>query len=110
MNFSTHLKRRMRFYQVILVLILEVVLGFNLIFDAISCFRLLLNLLTAREAFQVIDSLPSAGTHFAAVCVARDGSMGCKCFTPKKLTVMKTIPYVGDESISGTHGAIVCGF
>ncbi|KAK4776508.1 hypothetical protein SAY86_005196 [Trapa natans] len=54
--------------------------------------------------------LELAGTHFAAVCVARDGSMGDKCFTPKKLTVMKTIPFVGDESMSGTDAAIVCGF
>ncbi|XP_031399279.1 uncharacterized protein LOC116209687 isoform X2 [Punica granatum] len=53
--------------------------------------------------------LELAGTHFAAICVESDGSIGGRVFTPRKVTARKTIPFVEDEFHPGTDAVVLGG-
>lgn len=53
--------------------------------------------------------LEVACSHYAAVCMERDKSVGGEANTPMKLTVWKTIPFVEDVCVSGTDAVLALG-
>ncbi|KAB1222588.1 4'-phosphopantetheinyl transferase [Morella rubra] len=50
--------------------------------------------------------LELASSHYAAICVEKDGTTGGKGTLPMKLTVRRTIPYLEDECVSGTAAVV----
>ncbi|KZV14706.1 magnesium ion binding protein, partial [Dorcoceras hygrometricum] len=46
--------------------------------------------------------LELAGSHYAAICTEKHCATEGKRYTPVKLTVWKTIPFLEDEQVSGT--------
>ncbi|XP_044483742.1 uncharacterized protein LOC123209666 isoform X2 [Mangifera indica] len=60
--------------------------------------------LTSNWQFALLDLDCS---HYAAICVEEDKSSEVKMSVPMKLRVWKTIPFVEDELVSGTHAVVV---
>ncbi|XP_057960737.1 uncharacterized protein LOC131152804 isoform X9 [Malania oleifera] len=63
-------------------------------------------ILTSNWQFALIEL---DGSHFAAICVKKDNSIGGKENAPMRLTVWKTIPLVEDECVSGTDAVTTSG-
>ncbi|KAJ4705277.1 4'-phosphopantetheinyl transferase [Melia azedarach] len=55
--------------------------------------------LTSNWQFALFDL---AASHYAAICMEKEKSIGGEASMPMGLTVWKTIPYVEDECVSGT--------
>ncbi|XWS59476.1 hypothetical protein CRYUN_Cryun08bG0125400 [Craigia yunnanensis] len=53
--------------------------------------------------------LEAADSHYAAICMEKDKTVGGEAHTPMKLTVRKTIPFVEDVCISGTDAVLALG-
>ncbi|GLT94720.1 hypothetical protein SLE2022_124480 [Rubroshorea leprosula] len=53
--------------------------------------------------------LELTGSHYAAICMEKDKTVGGAANTPMKLTVWKTIPFIEDECVSGTDAVVAIG-
>ncbi|KAK0584792.1 hypothetical protein LWI29_018744 [Acer saccharum] len=62
--------------------------------------------LTSNWKFALLDL---AGSHYAAICVEKDKSIGGEASTPMRLTAWKTIPFIKDERVTGTNAFRVVG-
>ncbi|KAJ0087654.1 hypothetical protein Patl1_32555 [Pistacia atlantica] len=62
--------------------------------------------LTNNWKFALLDL---AGSHYAAICVEKDNSIGGETNAPMSLAVWKTIPFVEDERVSGTGAVVAIG-
>ncbi|XP_012569453.1 uncharacterized protein [Cicer arietinum] len=65
-----------------------------------------LNNLSSNWHFVLLELL---GSHYAAVCVEKESTNTGKGSIPVNLTIRKTIPFVGDECVSGTDPVVVIG-
>ncbi|KAK4833336.1 hypothetical protein QYF36_003032 [Acer negundo] len=55
--------------------------------------------LTSNWEFALLDL---ACSHYAAICVEKDKSIGGEASIPMRLTAWKTIPFIKDERVTGT--------